>query len=101
MDVHFTDADGVCLQTLSVDHPTRTEDAVLAELTASAAKQGRTAIRVQDADGHVCKAPTKTPEMLALDRKATRLAALRTKGWTNLTAAERDEANGLRFDLGI
>ncbi len=32
--------------------------------------------------------------------RATRLAALRAIGWANLTAAQRDEATALIFDLG-
>lgn len=36
----------------------------------------------------------------AMVDKQTRLTALRAKGWVNLSAAERDEASALRFDLG-
>ena len=45
----------------------------------------------------VARAPVPDP----LQPKRDRLAALRAKGWANLTLVERDEANALRFDLGL
>jgi hypothetical protein len=41
------------------------------------------------------------PEIAALRAKAQRYDELRAKGYANLTAAEKDEATALRFDLGL
>lgn len=94
MDVWLLDADGFFAGELHT-----TDD--LETITAKAAENGQNVI--DQAARNAVRPPDRPrmPEQEAKATKATRLTALRAKGWVQLTAAERDEATGLRFDLGF
>ena len=97
LHVWLADKDGYFAGEL--DAPTATED--LATFAASAAKNGHTVI-----DKGSDPAATRPPDrpLSAADQarvdKAAQLAALRAKGWANLTASEQTTARALAFDLG-
>lgn len=97
-DLHVTDAElgGACVQTLRVSHESRSRAQIAAEIRWNL-PAGRALVEVDAA--HKCIAVPVPPDPLA--SKRARLAELRAKGWANLSAAERDEANALRFDLGL
>ncbi len=60
-------------------------------------KAGKFAKRPQPTQAEQDAAKAKAD---ALAVKVKRLAVLHAKGWATMTAAERDEATGLAFDLG-
>lgn len=97
MAFHFKDtATGLCVQTLDVSHFTKAKQEVVDDLIAHL-PAGRTLIDTGVDTAHVCAPLPADPNVAKRDR----LDALRAKGFANLTPAEKQEAQGLRFDLGL